>query len=818
MKKLFFLLLLFTALATSAIEKPDFDHLTPIGHLTNAPIAHRLTLRAPELPTNFAAGTDTIIYDCYASMLFQNESETGFLHQYYGTHDIYYLPTDSATQTVWLEGFSFYGYLEGTVTDNNLYLPSGQYVAGSSSGRQFYAGAAKFYPATGQFEMIDGLNITLNRKRTKIQMEEGENCVVCVITYDLDGNIYMGQAKVYGTQIKDTVATVPADAVSATYKLQERLSQALDYRAKAQIAVRGNEVWLQGMDWCFTEGYVKGTINEQGNITVPTNQYMGVNYHQPHRVFAARLSGGDSWTPEFQPLDAVTFTLDAATGSYTLGEGECLLFGHSFESPEVYAHDAVYKPHCPTPLVPLPVEALAADDDMVSFGLPLTDAQGNELDPDDYYWRAYIDGELFTFTTDQYNITRNYTDVPSLLAIYGDNGLAQVGCKDGQYFMQLVNLQGRHTVGIQTVYKAGGEENVSPIETIEVNIQGLPEALTTQPEGQLKVLRQQSDATQPLFGQIYLAGVDYKAVKMVERDDSLFICNVTALNDHGDPQVWLRGVKTDGKAVFRFPQVVAIDRGETPTQYLGQLLDIDLNTGVVRVSQTQKLTFTPDDNGTWTQDGEQMIGMMTPDGDWTGYGDFHIHYLPFDEEPVSTPENVAWQDWTMTDPALGESIVKVGLTDNDLYIKGIYQGMEDAVLHGTIAGDKVSFDGPQYLGIYDFTQRFFYFTMALYQGTDEQGQSSFQAVDCLTYNLDLANGTLTSTQADQAFLVCCPPDATDYPMQSFVAPSFTRQASRIEQLSPESPVVTTIYDLQGRMVTHPKHGLFVEKGKIKMKK
>jgi len=109
-------------------------------------------------------------------------------------------------------------------------------------------------------------------------------------------------------------------------------------------------------------------------------------------------------------------------------------------------------------------------------------------------------------------------------------------------------------------------------------------------------------------------------------------------------------------------------------------------------------------------DGEYLFDGEEPFWEWLGNGDTYESANASTQHPVAVPDGVTFEDWTLVNDIMGQS-VKVGFAENgDIYIKGLYKGIPDASIVATAGADgKYTLANNQYLGIDESVASFIYF-------------------------------------------------------------------------------------------------------------
>jgi len=242
---------------------------------------------------------------------------------------------------------------------------------------------------------------------------------------------------------------------------------------KTRMAVSGSDVYLQ----CYEgiDSWIRGTI-DAGRVTFASGQYLGPEReHGQHAYFLAASADDEG---NLTIADAITFDYDAAemrlsnSGLNMLANGgkDEVYWIKFYGDPEIYK----FVEKAATPATP-DANAMSGYNYMPSYGygwfdftLRPFDADGEFINPEKLYYRVYIGtgwedeeaGEhptLFTFTPDVYpELEEPMTDVPYTL-----RSSDFWSSDDSHEFSFYLNLP--YNIGIQAVYKGGGEERVSEI-------------------------------------------------------------------------------------------------------------------------------------------------------------------------------------------------------------------------------------------------------------------------------------------------------------------------------------------------------------------
>ena len=279
---------------------------------------------------------------------------------------------------------------------------------------------------------------------------------------DLTWAGYVDWETVY-TPFTDTPVALPDGAVLEDYSMAYVDGYGMEGGKMVKVAMMDNDVYVQGMSSNVPNGVMKGTLDGD-KVTFESNQYLGVG--SGSFLSMAGLEVIDPENYEYNILDALEFDYDAATrtmtASNTLGIVSGMNIAEEYGQPVL----APYTDHAATPANPEVIEFTDEGDlggyNYGSFNVPTVDTEGNFINPNDLYYRIYFDDdELFTFGPDEYpQITEYMTDVPYYYTDGYDMGVGGATI----YFYET----GFHRVGIQSVFRGGGEEHVSDIVYMEL--------------------------------------------------------------------------------------------------------------------------------------------------------------------------------------------------------------------------------------------------------------------------------------------------------------------------------------------------------------
>lgn len=99
-----------------------------------------------------------------------------------------------------------------------------------------------------------------------------------VVNSVLLNSIYSYERMAHGqtTAFSDELVTPPAGLSTETYFFEARKRDNTIAHQNITIGINNNDVYIKGIFAEMPEAWVKGTLDESGNITIPTNQYLGL--------------------------------------------------------------------------------------------------------------------------------------------------------------------------------------------------------------------------------------------------------------------------------------------------------------------------------------------------------------------------------------------------------------------------------------------------------------------------------------------------------------------------------------------------------------
>ena len=294
---------------------------------------------------------------------------------------------------------------------------------------------------------------------------EAFECSGLGLIYDDDftWTTYADWESVY-TPFDATPVELPDDAVLEDYSMSYVDSYGSAGGKMIKVAMMDNDVYVQGFSSMVPDGVMKGTLNGD-KVTFPSDQYIGIG-----SSLFLNMAGIDA---DYNLLDNLEFDYDATTRTMTANDILAVVAGMNIQEEYDQPVIAPYVDHAATPANPEVIEFVDYGEldgyNYGSFNVPTVDTEGNFIDPNNLYYRIYFDDdELFTFGPDEYPYVEEFmTDVPYNYTDGYDFGVGGATI----YFYET----GFQRVGIQSVFRGGGEEHVSDIVYMELTDGSAPE-------------------------------------------------------------------------------------------------------------------------------------------------------------------------------------------------------------------------------------------------------------------------------------------------------------------------------------------------------
>lgn len=346
----------------------------------------------------------------------------------------------------WVKGFKY---------GNEVYVPSNQLVGVDKDGSEMYFSPVVYDNANKRLNIQNTVTFTISENGKKLTMESNADDNLALVTYYTDGRVMWAQKDLTLEWFNDSLITPPATAAKKRYTYSYGFGT-----MNVWVATEGNDIYFEGLDYIRPHAWVKGTIDSNGNATIPSGQYVGHNGNYINCIYGS-------------PNDDIVFNYDRENDTYTIEDGEKLVIGYPRNNPDFYEDGDISltyfdlqpgKPAAPDSLVI--TAPFGPDQEYFSFPVPTLTIEGKPLDESFMSWRFYVDDTLYTFTPENYPcLTEPMTEIPCTY-----NNLYE--SEDGMYFIMFGNtFMGeaiyarpeidRDNVSADIIYDVDGQRYVS---------------------------------------------------------------------------------------------------------------------------------------------------------------------------------------------------------------------------------------------------------------------------------------------------------------------------------------------------------------------
>lgn len=280
---------------------------------------------------------------------------------------------------------------------------------------------------------------------------------------------YVDWESVY-TPFDATPVELPEGAVLEDFSMKYVDSNGSPAGKMVKVAMVDNDVYVQGFSSLVPDGVMKGTIDGK-MVVFPIDQYLGIGNSLFLYMTALNVDADGTY---IELTYGLPFSYDATTRSMSATDYLGVIAANMTVQ-ELYGQPVIapYFDHAATPANPEVIDFVDYGElggyNYGSFNVPTVDTEGNFINPNDLYYRIYFDDdELFTFGPDEYPYVEEFmTDVPYNYTEGYDFGVGGASV----YFYET----GFQRVGIQSVFRGGGEEHVSDIVYMELTDGSAPE-------------------------------------------------------------------------------------------------------------------------------------------------------------------------------------------------------------------------------------------------------------------------------------------------------------------------------------------------------
>ena len=439
---------------------------------------------------------------------------------------------------IYVQGLAYYfpeAWMKGTLDEQTgiVTFANGQFVGEDEYGKEYILGTEDGETICDIQFAYDAEAQTLTQLTGYILENGDSKTEMSYYGYWTNINFYAGEPIV----IDPVVA--PEDLATETYLFKamsleyaesdeetetESEPEWVDYSLQVQVGFDADTVYIQGLSADYAQGWVKATKNEAGQYVIPANQFMGT-YDVAglgwfiYDYFFTAVGENDELVDAVLNFDAETSTFSTDQTLALNGSKRSLYYYLMFQNvtitkmPEVAA----------TPADPEVVSvSLEGNYPKVSFSIPAKDVDGNDLLNSKLAYVIWIekDGQeqQLTLAADIYeNLENDMTEIP--YSFTDDYDIMSTGST--VYLNQGAEELATWTkIGVQSIYRGGGEEHKSNIgwyDIIPTGINGMAMDAQSSRTYDLQGRLVNGNAKGLLIKQVRQADGTVKAVKVIRK-------------------------------------------------------------------------------------------------------------------------------------------------------------------------------------------------------------------------------------------------------------------------------------------------------------
>lgn len=412
----------------------------------------------------------------YANIYFRSETQDGIATEMVFSEDgkkAYFknIISHAATDT----------WVEGNVADGKITVPLGQMVYWFNDGN---------YGMQLALVEVKG-NITTYSSKSKGSVTfrvQGDDLYLEDTSATPDETIYTGLGLTYTGQYDgewsyyidyETVLTykdvamvdVPKDLKTSVYSMEYEQSGHL-----VNVGFKGNDVYVQGIsENNIPQAWWKGTIGADGKLVFPLQfaqvyttyllYFCGADFEGE-----ATSAGGTVWNYLWRDGSA-TFTIDRKAGTFASKQAVFINNADDhIERGEIFRAPS-FRPFTEKAGTPADPSITAYMDYFDNYGfsimmpcVPLLDTEGNFMNPEKVSWKIFVDNdEPFTLYRDEYRyLTEDIDEIPYVYTPEQMEPFSRSYIYEKAYGIYIFET-GFDRIGVQTIYRGGGEEHRSNI-------------------------------------------------------------------------------------------------------------------------------------------------------------------------------------------------------------------------------------------------------------------------------------------------------------------------------------------------------------------
>lgn len=270
---------------------------------------------------------------------------------------------------------------------------------------------------------------------------------------------------------------------------------------------------------------------------------------------------------------------------------------------------------------------------------------------------------------------------------------------------------------------------------------------------------------------------------------------------------YVKGTYADGKITVKLPQVVYADDSEFSDYFSYSLSLIDLeyketedglmvsfkhvdpeaNVVTYTVSDDRsslKLDLNPGLTLESATPPAQCVAYIDNYGDWSNFGTSVQELTRFEYDQVVMPDNLPIEYWTLSS-STASRMVNVAFTEDgkSIYIQNFTELYPEGCIKGSIEGDKVTFESPQYMGICEDYGLYVFMVAATI------GEEDYSILPSLTFTYDVEAKQLALNSPDDYLVISSDADDIMSYYEMYENPTLTQIDPTKINAAPKTPEV-----------------------------
>ena len=412
----------------------------------------------------------------YANIYFRSETQDGIATEIVFSEDgtkAYFknIISHAATDT----------WVEGNVADGKITVPLGQVV--------YWFDNDNYGMQLALVEVKGNITTYTSKNKGNVTFTiQGDDLYLEGTSATPDETIYKGLGLTYTNQYNgewsyyidyETVFTyknvamldLPQDLETSVYSMEYEQTGHL-----VNVGFKDNDVYVQGVsENNIPQAWWKGTIGQDGKLVFPL---------QFAQVYATYLlyfcgadfqgetsaSGGTTWSYLWTDGSA-TFNIDREAGTFATNQAVFINNADDhIERGEIFRAPS-FRPFTEKPGTPADPSITTYMDYFNNYGfsimmpsVPLLDTEGNFMNPAKVSWQIFIDDdEPYTLYRDEYRyLTEDIDEIPYVYTAEQMEPFSRSYIYEKAYGIYIFET-GFRRIGVQTIYRGGGEEHRSNI-------------------------------------------------------------------------------------------------------------------------------------------------------------------------------------------------------------------------------------------------------------------------------------------------------------------------------------------------------------------